>query len=151
MTPTHTFESILGDLLQAGVDFILVGGLAVELCGFTRATLDVDILVEESEANISRLITALGDFADGVASELTAVDFTPEEGCIRIMDDFALDIFTRMTGRSYYDLVDLTEEHQHRCGSLKFLSIEGLVLLKKDSLRPKDQIDVLELKRLQGE
>jgi len=120
MTPIHTFESILGDLLQAGVDFILVGGLAVELCGFTRATLDVDILVEESDANVSRLIGALGDFADGAASELTAADFTPEEGCIRILDDFALDIFTRMTGRSYHDLVDLTGEHQHRCGSLKF-------------------------------
>lgn len=102
MTPEHTFESILGDLLQAKVDFILVGGLAVELCGFTRATLDVDILIEDSEANIARLIGSLRSFADGVTSELTVADFPPEEGCIRIVDEFALAIFTRMTGRSYH-------------------------------------------------
>ena len=151
MTPEHTFESILGDLLQAKVDFILVGGLAVELCGFTRTTLDVDILIEGSEANTAKLMESLSSFADGVASELTPVDFLPEEGCIRIVDEFALDIFTRMTGKSYHDLMPFTAEYQHREGTLKYLSPEGLILLKKDSLRPKDQIDVVELKKLHGE
>jgi len=151
MTPTHTFESILGDLLHVGVDFILVGGLAVELCGFTRATLDVDILIEDNDANIARLIEALQHFADGAASELTVADFTPEEGCIRIVDDFALDIFTRMSGKSYVDLLGFTDEYQHKQGLLKHLSIEGLILLKQNSLRPKDQIDVMELKRLKAE
>ena len=149
MKPEHTFESILGDLLQAKVNFILVGGLAVELCGFTRATLDVDILIEDSEVNVLRLIDSLKDFADGESASLTMADFSPEEGCIRIVDEFALDIFTRMTGRSYDDLLPLAAEYQHRLGSLKYLSAEGLILLKKDSLRPKDQIDVLELKALQ--
>ena len=36
---THTFESLLAALGQGGVEFILVGGLAVAFSGYPRATL----------------------------------------------------------------------------------------------------------------
>ena len=46
-----TFESLLAGLGRAGIDFLVVGGLAVAMAGFVRATEDVDILVEAQEEN----------------------------------------------------------------------------------------------------
>ena len=48
----ETFEKLLEGLSKNNVDYILVGGLAVDLCGFSRATMDVDIVVEGSSENI---------------------------------------------------------------------------------------------------
>lgn len=48
------FEKLLVGLARAGVDFAVVGGVAVSLNGFIRATDDVDILVDEDRLNILR-------------------------------------------------------------------------------------------------
>jgi hypothetical protein len=42
------FEKLLVDLARAEVDFAVVGGVAVSLNGFVRATDDLDILVQEA-------------------------------------------------------------------------------------------------------
>jgi hypothetical protein len=50
-SPTSTpenyfqFEKLLANLARGAVDFAVVGGVAVSLNGFVRATEDVDILV----------------------------------------------------------------------------------------------------------
>jgi hypothetical protein len=44
--------SLLGDLTRGGVDFAVVGGVAVSLSGFIRATDDVEILISEEPENV---------------------------------------------------------------------------------------------------
>lgn len=49
------FGELLRDLREAGVEFVLVGGIAVIRHGVVRATRDIDALVESSTANTQRL------------------------------------------------------------------------------------------------
>lgn len=53
------FTLILQELLNNQVKFVLLGGLAVNLYGYRRATSDMDILFEASEDNSERLIKSL--------------------------------------------------------------------------------------------
>lgn len=143
-----TFESLLAALARGGVDFMLVGGLAVALCGFPRATFDVDVLVEDSRQNLERLLKVLGDFGSGSARELSPADFTREEGCIRVNEDFPIDIFTLMNGHTYTDLLPYSRSYPLENVTIRYLGPEGLVMLKQGSLRPQDRLDVEVLKKL---
>ena len=144
----ETYESLLEKLSNKGVKFILVGGLAVDLCGFERATMDVDIIVQRSEENIVALIEALKQFGDGSARELSFNDFDLEEGCVRVIEDFPVDIFTIMKGNTYEDLIKYKVVFKAESGvEIPHLNADGLILLKQESARSKDQIDVNELKK----
>ncbi len=140
------FERLLADLSSAGVEYILTGGMAVALSGYARATEDVDLLVQADPQNIARLLACLEHFGEGAARELSIEDFTMEEGAIRVVEDFPLDLFTQMSGYAYEDLLPLTNEHRIEDATIRYLNAEGLIRLKKDSLRPKDQLDVQALK-----
>jgi hypothetical protein len=50
-----SFEAIIRALNQAGVRYIVVGGLAVIAHGFGRTTYDVDLVIELNPSNIKRL------------------------------------------------------------------------------------------------
>jgi hypothetical protein len=147
----HTFEKLLVILAEGGVDFVLVGGVAVTLHGYVRLTEDVDILIESSTANIQRFLDSLADYGEGFARELSLEDFTDEEGAIRIVEETELsqiDIFTRMSGLRYLDLkVDAPilslEGHE-----IAYASKAALIRLKSNSVREKDQFDVAALKQL---
>ena len=52
-------ERILRALDEHGVDYVLVGGLAVQTHGHMRTTIDVDILPRPQRANLTRLASAL--------------------------------------------------------------------------------------------
>lgn len=144
-----TFAGLLAALARADVDFIVVGGLAVALAGYARVTDDVDILIDADSANIERLLNSLADFGEGAARELTADDFPLEEGCVRVAEHFDLDIFTLMSGHSYHDLLSLTARYEVDGVPVQYLSAEGLIRLKQDSLRPKDQLDIAALRAIQ--
>lgn len=53
------FEGLIRALNTAGVEYILVGGLAATVHGAARATYDVDVVCARSPANIERLVRAL--------------------------------------------------------------------------------------------
>jgi len=40
-----TFEELLEGLSKSHVNYILIGGLAVDLCGFSRAIMDTNIIL----------------------------------------------------------------------------------------------------------
>ena len=144
-----TFASLLEELSQNNVKYILIGGLAVDICGFSRATIDADIIIEPSEENIARMLDCLSKFGNGSSKELSAKDFPIEEGCIRIVEEFPLDVFTLIKEKTYSDLLHYMETFKtdNNIG-IPYLNSEGLIYLKEDSLRPKDQLDVQELRKL---
>lgn len=77
------YGKLLVALSTAGVDYAVVGGLAVIFNGYPRFTLDADVIVEDSPANLDRLLAVLRGWGEGWARELSLDDFTPEEGAIR--------------------------------------------------------------------
>ena len=143
-----TFLELLIHLSRHQVKYILVGGLAVDFCGYSRATHDVDIIIKYSETNINLLLSCLSHFGQGSAKELSYEDFDLEEGCIRIVEDYHLDIFTVMRGNVYQDLLQYVEIDNIAGTEIPYLNAKGLIELKKDSIRPKDQIDVQVLQSL---
>jgi hypothetical protein len=89
------------------------------------------------------MLGCLSGFGAGSARELSVGDFTMEEGCIRVVEDFPVDIFIVIAGYTFKDLFKYsmvyTTEH---AVPVRHLTAQGLVMLKKDSLRPKDRIDI---------
>jgi hypothetical protein len=54
-------DEILLALADYGVDFVVIGGIAVQTHGYLRGTHDVDIIVRPTTLNLSRLSEALAD------------------------------------------------------------------------------------------
>lgn len=145
----NTYEELLELLQKNRVKFIVVGGLAVAMNGITRTTDDVDILIEDTPENISLLLEALTFFGEGHASELSQEDFVDEEGAIRIIEKFPLDIFVRMQGLKYQDMKTMAAEYTMPYGlTVPYLHAKGLITLKEKSFREKDQFDVISLRSL---
>ncbi len=143
------YERLLAKLARAEIRFIIVGGVAVALNGFVRTTEDVDILIESSSENVTRLLGELGNFGEGHAHELRPVDFSDTEGAIRIIEDFPLDVFTIMRGNRYADLIGATKTTRIADIEVRYLNAEALIALKSDSQRDQDRIDVSALRSLQ--
>jgi hypothetical protein len=68
--------AVLAVLVANGVEFLLIGGLAVGHHGYARATKDVDIVPAPSTENLGRLWVALAELG---AEQLTAGAFRPAE------------------------------------------------------------------------
>jgi hypothetical protein len=152
MENTFQFEKLLVALARSGVDFAVVGGLAVGMNGYARATKDADIIVSEAPDNIRRLLDCLSNWGEGWARELAVEEFQPQEGSIRVVEDFPLDIFTRLRGRSLEDFRPRLRKHETNGVTIPYLSPEDLIHCKEGSWREKDQHDVSVMKEiLRGE
>jgi hypothetical protein len=125
-----------------------VGGVAVSLNGFVRATDDLDIIVQESPENIRRLIGCLSGWGEGWARELKEEDFSLQEGSIRVREAFDLDIFTQMRGKSLEDFRKRLRYLAVGEAQIPYLDAADLIFLKEGSWREKDQLDVGALKRI---
>jgi hypothetical protein len=53
-------QRLLEVLADAGVEFVVVGGIALVLRGSGRVTVDVDLCYARDRANLRRLAAALG-------------------------------------------------------------------------------------------
>lgn len=148
-----TFAKLLVLLARSEVRFLLVGGLAVTLHGYSRLTEDVDILLESSPDNLGKFLATMATYGEGFASELTVEDFDEEEGAIRIVEasEFCqIDVFTRMNGSSYHDFVSEAASLVIGDSTVMYASKETLIELKAHSAREKDRLDVHALKQLQA-
>lgn len=145
---TSRFEKLLAALAVAKVDFAVVGGLAVIFNGYPRLTLDADILVHYSPENLRRLLDCLSGWGEGWARELKPVDFTFEAGAIRVIEEFDLDIFTRMKEKSLDDFRPRLRYLETNDVRIPYLAPEDLIFLKEGSWRDKDKLDVQAMREI---
>lgn len=147
----NPFEKLLVELVKNKVEFITVGGLACVMNGHVRATEDVDILVKSTTSNLQRLIGFLAQYGEGFGAELKESDFNDEEGAIRVIEEFPIDIFTVMGGHDYEELQQYKKTVVIEGYRVPFLSASGLILLKQNSVREKDKMDVFHLRNLKDQ
>ena len=143
------YGRLLAALAQGGVEFAVAGGLAVIFNGYARFTLDADVIVDDQRENLERMLDVLGGWGEGCARELGPDDFPPEEGAVRVVEDFELDIFTRLRGRSYADFKPRLRYVEHAGGRIAYLSPGDLIHCKEGSVRDKDLLDVAALKEIE--
>jgi len=141
--------SVLQALDRQRVEYVLVGSMAMAAQGLVRATRDMDIFVNPSEANVTRLKTALRELfddpevegirSDELAGEYPAVQYVPPGG------DFWIDILARLgEAFRYADLeseVLVVEGVQVRVATPRML-----YLMKKGTVRGQDRLDAEMLK-----
>jgi hypothetical protein len=146
-TPSR-FEKLLAGLARSGVDFAVVDGLAVILNGYPRLTLDADIIVHSAAENLRRALMYLAGWGEGWARELKLEDFSSEQGAVRVSEDFDLDIFVKMNGKTIDDFRPNLRYLQSDEVRIAYLSPADLIFLKAGSGREKDQLDVSAMKEI---
>jgi hypothetical protein len=108
-------EALLRVLVQYEVEFLVLGGIAVYVHGYTRLTEDVDILPNPSTPNMRRLGAALADLKRYRKLEANAVEAQLDELTIRVLGKDDLIDMKREAGRDkdLRDIAALTEVERH--------------------------------------
>lgn len=148
----NSFEKLLAKLVDANVKFAVIGGFACAFNGWQRTTLDIDILLKLDKQNINLLLKILAEWGSGAARELSETDFSDEPGAIRIIEDFPLDIFTRIADLTYNDIIDNIKFFPLKTENNKifipYVNAKTLIKIKSISIRPQDKIDIQMLKKI---
>jgi hypothetical protein len=147
---------MLRRLTEAGVDFVVIGGIAMLLHGSARLTRDLDIVFAADEGNLE----ALGGVLTGLEARLREitedVPFVPDSGTLRniqllTLDTAAgwLDVHREVDGAPRYDVLRRHAERMDLGGfSVLVASPDDMIAMKLAAGRPVDLIDVEELQAI---
>jgi hypothetical protein len=154
-------EAILAALSDHGVDFVVIGGLAVAAHGYVRATKDVDVVPSPEPENRRRLFEALSSIH---AKPLELGDLRPEELLVPFTADgldgggnWALstsrgriDVMQWVPGIETYDQLraGALEVDVSGAGRVMFAGYDELVSMKRAAGRPDDRRDLERLREL---
>lgn len=155
-----SFEAIVRALNDAGVRYLVAGGLAVNAHGYLRYTKDADLVIQLVPENIARTFAALADLGYRPNLPITAAQFADSQ--LReswIMDknmqvlqfwsdahrETPIDVFVR-------EPFDFDAEYQralvkplYSSIEVRFVSIPTLIRMKQVAARPEDLIDIQHL------
>ena len=147
------FEKLIRVLADAGVEFILVGGVAATVHGSTRLTQDVDVVYARSEDNVRRLVAALTPYTPCLRDAPKDLPFVFDEDTVRRGLNFTLttdigdiDLFGEIVGGGRHDdLLSHTISIEVFGARCRCLDLETLIAVKRAAGRPKDLEAVAEL------
>jgi hypothetical protein len=137
--------SLLAAFLAAGVEYAVVGGVAVNAHGYVRATNDLDIFIRPTEDNARAAFLAL--LALGVPlGELQPADLLDDQENLRFgPDDDHTDILASIGEMSFDQVWRNRVETVVQGISVPFISKQDLIENKIQVGRLRDLADVEEL------
>ncbi len=153
------FPRLLQALSEAGVEHLIVGGLAATIHGSARLTQDLDVVYDRATDNLERLVRALGPYRPYLRGVPPGLPFEWSSATLQAGLNFTLttslgdiDLLGEITGGGgYADLLPHTIEVElfgrfHRC-----LDLPWLIRTKRAAGRPRDLEVIAELEALQEE
>jgi Nucleotidyltransferase of unknown function (DUF6036) len=145
-------ERILHALAEHGVDYVLIGGLAVQTHGHVRTTNDADLIPAPDPANLERLASALRSLEARVLNpgeEGTTIDakMLPRTTIWQFVSrDGGIDVMHEVPGGLPF--AELSERALHvRLGDIDVpvAGLDDLIRMKLARGRPVDLADVAAL------
>ncbi len=146
-------------LQDAGVDFVLIGGVAARAHGSARVTQDVDVCYSRSAANLERLVRALRPLKPYLRDAPPGLPFDWSVETLQAGLNFTLtttagdiDLFGEVLGGGgYEDLKAHTITAQIYGRDTRILDIPWLIRTKRAAGRPRDLEAIAELLALEEE
>lgn len=130
----------------AGARYLVAGARALQLWGSARATRDIDILIEPTEANAQRVLDALSSLGYGFAKEWAAAEVARKFVTI-IGEDPRVDILTLAWSVRFRDAVRSAVRFELEGVEIPTLSLDDLIASKRTG-RPQDDADLLVLEEI---
>lgn len=154
-------QAIVRVLDDAGVRFLVAGGLAVNAQGYHRFTKDVGLVVELDAETVRGLFDALASLGYRPSVPITADQFADpdlrqtlyEEKGMRVLQFWSdehsetpVDVFVRQpfAFAEEYERADARE--LPGVGDVRIVSLETLIRMKEEADRPEDREDVRHLR-----
>ncbi|PAW89548.1 MAG: hypothetical protein B9S33_02870 [Pedosphaera sp. Tous-C6FEB] len=99
----------------------------------------MDILIEATEENATRVIAALSELEDHAAAELTPRELL-ENVAVKVADEVEVDVSTHAWTVSYVDAAPTAQETTIDGVRIPYLSLDSLIA-SKETYRGQDHID----------
>jgi len=137
------FREFLKLLNSSNVEYLVIGGYAVNYYGFPRATADLDIWIAINPDNAQRITQALRSFGFPQAD---ANPFQKERQIIRMgVPPMRLEILTTISGADFTDCYARRLEADLDGVLVNFIQLDDLKRNKQASGRLKDRVDLEQL------
>jgi hypothetical protein len=135
-------------LSENNVNYLTIGGLAVNIYGYGRNTGDIAILIEDSLTNRENLRNALKELGIGDFENILTMQFIPGWTDINLSFNLRLDIMTSIKGLENKSFSELMEQATINEIPVYFIDYKNLIIAKKAANRPKDLLDIEELEKI---
>jgi hypothetical protein len=154
--PEFRPTALLKRLVAHGVDFVVVGGIAMVAHGSARTTNDLDICYSTDPANLEALAAALTELGATLRGVREDVPFVPDARALSQLSiltlsspDGNLDLLVGPAGAPAYEALRSRAERLTIDGiGLLIASLDDLEAMKRAAGRPVDQIDVEEIEAI---
>jgi len=146
----NIFNEHFRDFIQAlndkKVEYVLVGGMAVILHGYVRGTGDMDIWVNKTKENYTRLVKAFTQFGMPIF-DMTETAFLGDEFDVWGIgvQPVRIEIMTKVKGLNFDESFKMSQIHNEDGLKIRFLYLSHLIQAKKASGRFRDLDDIEQL------
>lgn len=139
-------ENLLKSLNEYDVDFVVIGATAFPVHGYSRATLDIDLLIKPTEKNAQNTLLALKKFGYDMA-DVSVSDIRSKKILIR-QYIFETDIHPFVKGVAVEEIWKNRVPGKIGNVSCYFASLDDLIRMKEAAGRGKDKEDLKFLKKI---
>jgi hypothetical protein len=161
----RSVEIIVTALNNAQVQYLIVGGLAVNAHGCERATRDVDLVIGLRPDNIVRGLRALMEAGYQIGVPVTPEEFADaalRERWRREKNMIVLKLWSDVHRRTpvdvfVYEPFDFAREYElarrekvTASQTAPIIRLETLLAMKREAARPRDLADIVDLERVQA-
>ena len=136
---------ICAALNAEGALYVIVGGMAMNQHGMLRATADIDLLLEGSRENQTRVLKALEILPDKAVREVRESDLD-DYVVVRVADEVVVDLMLSAFGVTYSEAKADIETRQLQGVTIPVASV-SVLLRTKQTYRERDIADRLFLQR----
>lgn len=139
------FEALLRALVEGGVDFVVVGGVAAVLQGAPVSTFDLDVVYSRDPQNLTRLEAVLRELAahyrEKPAVQPTASLLDSPGHHLLMTESGPLDLLgSTVRNQGYPELVEHTDELEIGDGTqIRVLDLPALIRMKEALGRDRDR------------
>ena len=148
----HDQRDLLSAFNAEGVEYMVVGGYAVNAYGIPRFTGDLDVFIRNSPANSERVFRALSAFGAPLEG-LSSADFCGNlEEVFQIgVEPGRVDILQGITGVNFELAWERRNVFEVEEGlKAPFISLEDLLVNKEQTGRPQDIADAVRLRKMRN-